>query len=220
MRQRASPPCHPVREGENRKSLVLSHDDLSGRRRACPAGAVVRAPPTLVPTVSRLVEVDRVLVDHADAAGRDTRADRPGLDRAVDAVERVLVALHRYIARAPSGLPGPPGMPRPLCKFRHIRLELGLALDHLLRRIPVRPFLLVRDSGHARPAEALAADADAVADGAAAVLHEVEEMACGIDDDRARRLLGAVAHHLAQEGGIDLLVMDRRDGNFSPVTGP
>src|ERR1700744_3944099 len=34
------------------------------------------------------VQVDHVLVAHADAAGRDRAADRPGLVGAVDAVDR------------------------------------------------------------------------------------------------------------------------------------
>src|SRR5512139_4037701 len=40
-----------------------------------------------------LVEVDDVLVDHADAAGGNARAFGPRFDGAVDAVERVLVVL-------------------------------------------------------------------------------------------------------------------------------
>src|SRR5215471_14536493 len=40
-----------------------------------------------------LVEVDHVLIDHADAAGGDAAADGPRLGGAVDAVERVLVVL-------------------------------------------------------------------------------------------------------------------------------
>ena len=40
-----------------------------------------------------LVKVDHILVDHADAAGGNARADGPRFDGAVDAVERVLVAL-------------------------------------------------------------------------------------------------------------------------------
>ena len=40
-----------------------------------------------------LVEVDDVLVDHADAAGGNTPADGPRFDRAVDAIKCILVAL-------------------------------------------------------------------------------------------------------------------------------
>src|SRR5450830_1645183 len=40
-----------------------------------------------------LVEIDDILVDHSDAAGRNTLADGPRFDGAVNAVERVLVAL-------------------------------------------------------------------------------------------------------------------------------
>src|SRR5437879_2456000 len=41
----------------------------------------------LGPDLRALVEVNDVLVDHADAAGRNALPDGPGLDRAVDAVE-------------------------------------------------------------------------------------------------------------------------------------
>ena len=40
-----------------------------------------------------LVKVDYILVDHADAAGGNARADGPRFDGAVDTVKRVLVAL-------------------------------------------------------------------------------------------------------------------------------
>ena len=40
-----------------------------------------------------LVKIDSVLIDHADASGRDTFADGPWFDGAVDAVERVFVVL-------------------------------------------------------------------------------------------------------------------------------
>ena len=55
--------------------------------------------------------------------------------------------------------------------------QLRLAGDHLLRRRPGRPFLAVLDVGAARPAEAVLADADAVAQRVAARLHPVEEAA-------------------------------------------
>ena len=42
--------------------------------------------------------------------------------------------------------------------------RLRFAHDHLRRRLPVRPLLLAADMDDAVPAEALAADADAVAD--------------------------------------------------------
>ena len=40
-----------------------------------------------------LVKIDSVLIDHADASGRDTFADRPRFNSAVDAEECVLIIL-------------------------------------------------------------------------------------------------------------------------------
>ena len=49
-----------------------------------------------------LVKVDHILVDHADAAGGNVRADGPRFDGAVGAVERVLVALPEVSSRVGS----------------------------------------------------------------------------------------------------------------------
>src|SRR5262245_52851929 len=39
------------------------------------------------------VKINGILIDHTDAAGGDVFADGPGLDRTVDAVQRILVPL-------------------------------------------------------------------------------------------------------------------------------
>src|ERR1700690_2962461 len=96
------------------------------------------------------VEIDHVGIAHADAAGRDVVADGPGLVRAVDAVER-RAEIHR--ARAE----------RIVRAAGHEMRQTGLALEHFLRRGPIRPFLHGGDRVRARPGEARAADADAVA---------------------------------------------------------
>jgi hypothetical protein len=62
-----------------------------------------------------LIEIDHVLIDHADAARRDVLADGPRLEGAVDAVERVLVALPEIMARALSALRVQPDKSRPPC---------------------------------------------------------------------------------------------------------
>src|ERR1039457_3048797 len=103
----------------------------------------------------------------------------------------------RYIARAPSGLPGAAG--------DHAR-QLRLARDHLLRRIPVRPLGLARDMLHARPGEALATDADAVADRLAVAEHVIEGGVRGIDDDGAGRLGAGVGDGLPLQARIELRV--------------
>src|SRR4051794_25988664 len=96
-----------------------------------------------------VVEVDHVLVEHADAARRHRLADRLRLVRAVDAVEagaEIQGARAERVFRAAS----------------HVARQVGTALQHLGRRNPIRPFLLAADRLLAGPREALAADADAV----------------------------------------------------------
>src|SRR5205085_4306453 len=81
----------------------------------------------------------------------------------------------------------------------HEARQVGLARDHLGRGRPIRPLGLLGDVLHAGPAEAVAADADAVADRAAAGLHQIEERVRRIDDDRARRFAAVVGDDLALE---------------------
>src|SRR5690606_26671289 len=85
----------------------------------------------------------------------------------------------------------------------HVARQVRLALQHLRGRTPVRPFPLGGDRLRARPAEAVAADAYAVAHGGAVPLHEIEEALLGIDDDRARLLVAVIGHALRQELRID-----------------
>ena len=121
------------------------------------------------------VEVDDVVVGHADAAGRHRLADRVGLVRAVDAIERA-GEVHR--ARAE----------RIVDAALHVARQVGTAPQHLRRRGPVRPFALVGDVGHARPGEARPADADAVSQRLMVGQDVIEPPLAGADDDRAGRL--------------------------------
>src|SRR5258708_25786922 len=63
----------------------------------------------------------------------------------------------------------------------------------------MRPLGLLGDRLGAGPAEAVAADADAVADRAVAGHHEVKEGVAGIDHDRAGRFAAAKGDDLALE---------------------
>ena len=58
--------------------------------------------------------------------------------------------------------------------------------------------------------EAVAADADAVAQGPVVALHEVEEPTLGVDDDRPGRFVGAEEHLLLFKGASELLLVRRR----------
>src|ERR1035437_285966 len=110
-----------------------------------------------------LVKVDHVLVDHADATGGNARADGPRFDSAVNAVERVLVALPEVHGAGTERIARAAGHAEAALQFAHLPPQLGLALNHLLGRIPVRPLLLVVNGRPAPPAEALAPPTDAIA---------------------------------------------------------
>src|SRR5216684_7826655 len=110
-----------------------------------------------------LVEIEHVLVEHADAAGRDAVADGPGLVGAVDAVQGILVALPQIERAGAERIAQAARHADAAAQLAHVPHQLGLARQHLPGRIPVRPFLLVVDARGAGPAETLASDADAVA---------------------------------------------------------
>jgi hypothetical protein len=59
------------------------------------------------------------------------------------------------------------------------------------------------DGRRAGPAEAFAADADPVANGLAVVLHKIEEVIAGVDDDGARRLAELGVHHCTGISGVN-----------------
>jgi hypothetical protein len=143
-----------------------------------------------------LVEVDDVLVDHANATGRDASADGPGLVRAMDSVKGIFVALPeihgsgaQWIARTARHANSAP-------QYAHLFHEVGLTLDHFLGRIPVRPFLLVTDGRHAGPTEALPPHADPLTERPSAPQYKVKEAILRVDDDCAGRFIGGVINGL------------------------
>src|SRR4051812_4067189 len=159
--------------------------------------------PFLVPSAMRLhhhdlgaevdaaVQVDDVLVAHADAARGDVGADGPGLVGAVNTVER-RAEIHR--ARAE----------RIFRAAFHVPRQVRTARDHFRRRRPVRPFTLGRDRLHAGPGEAGTADADAVAHRTAVALDEIEEFVRRIDHDRAGTFIAAIVNELFLESRVEL----------------
>ena len=122
-------------------------------------------------------QVRDILVQHADAARGDELADRRGLVGAVDAIDGG-AEIHRARAQRIARAAG------------HEARQIRLTLDHLGRRMPIRPLGLARDLLHAGPGEAVAADADAVADRAPVAQHVIEIGVRRIDDQRSRRFLG------------------------------
>src|SRR5690606_29462582 len=122
------------------------------------------------------VEVDHFVVEHADAARRGGQPDGARLVGAVDAIERVPAALVE-IERA--------GAQRVARTAFHARGKLAavldqFALDHVGGRMPGWPLALGADLGHARPLEALAADADAILDGLAVAENVVQAALAGV----------------------------------------
>ena len=85
-----------------------------------------------------------------------------------------------------------PGHSEAALQFAGLPPQLGLALNHLLGRIPVRPLLLVVDGRYPRPPETLASDADAIAERPPATLDQIKEVILRIDNDRAGLLVARV----------------------------
>src|SRR3954451_22862081 len=141
--------------------------------------------------IDAAVEIDDVLVAHADAARGDVGADGPGFVGAVDTVKR-RAEIHRAraerIFRAAFHVPG----------------QVGTACDHFRRRGPGRPFALRRDRLHAGPGEAGAADADAVAHRPTVALDEIEKLVRRIDHDRAGTFIAAIVNELFLESRVEL----------------
>ena len=148
------------------------------------------------------------MAEEAGAAARQVGADRLGVAGAVDRELGVAAALIE-IEHA--------GAERIVEAGRHavgILGRLGLALDHLRRRRPDRPFGLAPDIGLAAPQEALTADVRAIARGIAVAFDAVDEIVLGIDDDGADRFAAVVFHGLAIILRVDLADVGRRNREF------
>src|SRR5690606_10567359 len=145
-----------------------------------------------------LIQVDDMLVDHAEAAIRSGAADGPWLVGAVNADIGVDIALVEIEGA---------GAERILRAAVHAVLVAGiflrLALDHALGRDPARPFLLVADHRSALELESLLTDGDAVAARLAPALDQVEILVGGVDDDGAGRI-ARERHDLRLEAFLDL----------------
>src|SRR5262249_55696176 len=138
-------------------------------------------------------------------------ADGARLEGSMDAVERVLVALPQVEGPRTEGIARSTGHAKAALQLTHLPPEIGLALNHLLRGIPVGPFLLVVDLSHARPAKTLAPHPHAIADGAPAAGDEVKEMILRVDNDRAGLLARRILDDRPQKRRIDLGHSQRRN---------
>ena len=150
----------------------------------------------------------------AGAAARNAGPDRLGVAGAVDRAHRV----HALLIKIECA-----GAERIVETSRHaagIFARLGLALDHLLGRGPGRPFRLAPDVSLAGPQEALTGDISAIAGGVSVVFDAVNIVIGRIDDDRAGRFTGVVAHGPAIIFRIDLADVDRWYREFLVGHGP
>jgi hypothetical protein len=132
------------------------------------------------------VKVLNVLVSQTNATGGNEAADGRWLIGAVDPIFGV-AEIHRTGAEWICFAAG------------HEARQVRLALDHLLGREPVRPFLHAADVLGARPGEALAADTNAVANGLAVADCQVKVGVRRIDDDGSGRLDCGVVDHGAMK---------------------
>ncbi len=143
-----------------------------------------------------LIKIDRIFVEHADATAGSILADAARLQRTVEAIAGIdAIAKQVHCARAKRVL-----RRAAVDEFR----QFGVALPHLRRRRPPRPERFAVDRGAAIPFEALAPDADAIADGRFVLHDQVEKMVPGIDDHGADRLAAEILDDLALPFPVDL----------------
>src|SRR6476619_4362968 len=156
----ASPISRPPR---NVRMIYLSPNERGkGRATKAASGLQFRLLPDnhLGANRDALVEVGDIGIDQPEAARGNRGADRVGPVGAVDAVDGG-AEIHRPRAERIAGTAG------------HEAWQIGLARDHLRWRMPVGPFRLAADRLYPGPGKAVAADADAVPDGAALSEHVV-----------------------------------------------
>ena len=157
---------------------------------ACEVRRILRQHHDLGADVDAAEQIGDVFIGQANAAAGNELADRRGIVGAVNAVVAG-AQIHRARAQRIAGT------------ARHEAREIRLARDHLGRRMPIRPCGLARDGLRAGPGEALAADADAIANGAALAEHVIERRVAGIDNDGTGRLVGIEANHGALQSRGD-----------------
>src|SRR6516165_4781487 len=121
------------------------------------------------------VEVFDIFVGQTNTARGHEGAYGGGLIGAVDTVFRV-TEIHRACPKRIGFTPG------------HEARQVGLALNHLLRRQPVRPFFHAADVLGARPSEALTTYTNPVANCLAMAERQVKVGVRRIDDDGSGRL--------------------------------
>src|SRR6266496_1811746 len=106
-------------------------------------------------------QIFNILIEQTNAARRNKLVDGRRLIRAVDAVERI-TKVERSCAER---------IARTAC---HEPRQIGLAVNHFWRRMPVRPFDHASNALRAGPCETLTADANTVPQGPAETKNQVK----------------------------------------------
>ena len=133
--------------------------------------------------IDSAIEVDDIIIDHADTSARDVRANclwRVGAMNSIDRIAEINGARAQRIADAAG------------YESRQIRL----ALDHLRGRYPVRPFRFAAYGLHAGPGKPVPTNADAIADGFAATEHVIKPRVGRIDNDGTRSFVGLIGNNM------------------------
>jgi hypothetical protein len=157
----------------------------------------------LCPDRRTVIKIDHVIIGKPDAARRNIGADCPRLVRTVDAIKRVLTAGIEVHGSGTKRIFGTAFHSETAAShLRHVLSKLGLTNHHFRGRIPVGPFQLMINGGSAGPEEALSTNANAIAYRFITALHQIKEVAAGIDDDCADGFVSRVSDYRARKGRV------------------
>src|ERR1700694_6192500 len=140
-----------------------------------------------------IIEVDHVLVQHADATGRYSLPDAPWLSGPMNAIERILSVLEEIKRAGAERIPC-----SPVHAFRPWLIAIRVTVNHVRRGCPVRPLFSVLNGRGAAEFQSGFADADAIPQGLAVLHHKIEKTFVRIDDNRTWRLCGAIVNQLSK----------------------
>src|SRR6202048_1851572 len=104
-----------------------------------------------------IIEVDHVLIQHADATGRYSLPDAPWLRRPMNAIERILSILEKVQRACTERI-----FFSPVHAFRPWLIAIRVTVNHARRGCPVRPLSSVLNGRGAAEFPSGFADADAI----------------------------------------------------------
>jgi hypothetical protein len=133
-----------------------------------------------------VIQVFDILVEQTNAAGRNKLTDGRGLIRAMNAIERI-AKVERPCAK---------WIARTAC---HESRQVGLAVNHFWRRMPIRPFDHASNALRTGPCETFAADANTIPQSAARTENQVKVCMGRIDNDGAGRFGRLIIYKLTLE---------------------